>query len=129
MVTSDSHVAEGILIHVVADFLNAVKEAHCALNSSFDCRIFTRILFHLFGQVVEDDLNESNQCNDECTKSDGSHMMHVGTLESIPNLGISFFILVISMIVEIVSGCTNNDDESATVLNPCGNPEESKEHE
>ena len=56
-------------------------------------------------------------------------MVDVSTFKTISELSIARFILIVSVIVEVVGGSTHDYNKATCVLNPGRNPQISEEHE
>ena len=56
-------------------------------------------------------------------------MVHVSGLKTIADISGGFFVRIISMVVEIECAGSHDDNEATGVLDPCGDPKISEEHE
>jgi hypothetical protein len=65
VISGNSHVSKSSFIEVIADLLEASKEALSDLNDNLNSWVFTTCILKLLGDVDEDDSDKSYDSNDE----------------------------------------------------------------
>lgn len=119
-ISGDAHVSVCRLVDILGNSLEALKKAVSTGDDIFKCNIARVCVLKLLSKVDENNSNESNQCDDEGSHSNGSLMLPAN-LDGSHNISMSKLGTISSM-SKIISGSRAHDNKIRAVFEEGSEP-------
>ena len=119
-ISGDAHVSVCRLVDILGNSLEALKKAVSTGDDIFKCNIARVCVLKLLSKVDENNSNESNQCDDEGSHSNGSLMLPAN-LDGCHNITLFHFVTT-CFVSKIVCGSSAHDNEVRAVFEECCEP-------